>query len=213
MADQPLPQVAPGWQERTQPLEEHERRRLGADSPAWDDLGAMGRDGYPTVFMPGASKFDGGGRTNPITLPMLAPALRQVLAFGPDRIQATLRRHVGKIAGAASAAGLVCPPTRALRHFVGIYHPADLAAMAKSNYEGLSMVEAVIKGNLPPIMLMNQVHAWLKKAGVYCSLRSGSLRVAPHLYNSDEEIARFCGLLVEATREVERGLAAPRSRM
>ena len=71
------------------------------------------------------------------------------------------------------------------------------------------MVDAVDKENLPPIMLMNQVHAWLKKAGAYCSLRSGSLRVAPHLYNSDEEIARFCGLLVEATREVERGLVAP----
>ena len=34
--------------------------------------------GYPDTFEPGAKRFDGGGRPNPIGLPMLDVALQQV---------------------------------------------------------------------------------------------------------------------------------------
>ena len=79
-----------------QPLEAHERRRVGAvqDARAWDEVGAMVNDdednggggGYPEALVGDASRLDAGGRTNPITLPMLAQGLKQVrrvpLPFG-----------------------------------------------------------------------------------------------------------------------------------
>ena len=38
-------------------LEHHERNRAGSELPAWDDVGAMTHDGYPTAFFPGARRF------------------------------------------------------------------------------------------------------------------------------------------------------------
>lgn len=42
-------------------------------------------------------------------------------------------------------------------------------------------------------------HAQLKRAGVTCSLREGSIRIAPHFYNNDEDIARVLNVLQDAT--------------
>ena len=62
---------------------------------------------------------------------------------------------------------------------------------------GGSLFDRTQRSELPPL-LMGQIHKWLKKHGVICSLRSGALRVSPHLYNSDVEVTKFCALLGDA---------------
>mmetsp|Transcript_52565 Transcript_52565/g.71736 ORF Transcript_52565/g.71736 Transcript_52565/m.71736 type:complete len:149 (-) Transcript_52565:216-662(-) len=135
-----------------------------------------GGGGYPTTFQPGARRLDGGGRTNPITLPMLAAGLRQVCEWHQStRIQDLLAEKVDRIKQAAAKVGLVCPPDT--RHFVGIY----------ANPTGTRSMQAI--------------HQDLKQHGVVCSLRSGALRVSPHLYNTSHDIDRFCALLKNAARQ------------
>ena len=40
--------------------------------------------------------------------------------------------------------------------------------------------------------------ARLKEQGFICSLRENRLRIAPHFYNTEEEIERFCVALQDA---------------
>mgnify|MGYP002623266511 FL=1 len=43
-------------------------------------------------------------------------------------------------------------------------------------------------------------HARLVAAGVSCSLREGSIRLAPHLFNTEDELAMVADLLADAAR-------------
>ena len=42
-----------------------------------------------------------------------------------------------------------------------------------------------------------EAHARLREANVYCSLREGSLRFSPHLFNTVDEMARVAEILQE----------------
>ena len=171
---------------------------------------APGGPGYPTTFATGAKRLDAGGRSNPITLPMLAVGLRQVLEWTPHRIQATLAPFVRRIAAAATTdMGLVCPPTAG--HFIGLYFPHDQqedngAAEERNggNREGSGPAGTVYSQQLPRhVAMMVRVHEFLKLRAVHCSVRSGALRVSPHLYTTEEEVDAFLVLLgqaVEVTR-------------
>ena len=35
------------------------------------------------------------------------------------------------------------------------------------------------------------IHAWLRTAGMICSLRQDMLRIAPYFYNTEDEVHRF----------------------
>jgi selenocysteine lyase/cysteine desulfurase len=45
---------------------------------------------------------------------------------------------------------------------------------------------------------MAALFARLKEQGFICSLRENRLRIAPHFYNTEEEIERFCAVLPDA---------------
>ncbi len=47
-------------------------------------------------------------------------------------------------------------------------------------------------------------HERLREAGVICSLREGSIRLSPHVYNTMEEMERVVGVLEEAHRTTSR---------
>ena len=55
---------------------------------------------------------------------------------------------------------------------------------------------------------MAALFARLKEQGFICSLRENRLRIAPHFYNSEEEIERFCAVLPD---RVEKGSGGPGS--
>ncbi len=125
---------------------------------------------YREDYQPGARRFDVGERSNFILVPMLNAALEQILAWGVGAIEATLAARTAVIAARATRLGLGSAPT-ALRagHFLGLRFPG---------------------GELPAGLL-----SALAAERVHVSVRGASLRVTPHVYNTDEDIDRLFAAL------------------
>lgn len=120
---------------------------------------------YRDDYQPGARRFDMGERANFHVVPMSIAALKQVLEWGVDAIASTLDARTRAIADRAAALGLVSLPGN-LRagHFLGLRFP-----------EGM-----------PPGLL----DALIRRR-VFVSVRGDSLRVTPHLYNTDADVDRL----------------------
>ena len=117
------------------------------------------RDGY----QPGAVRFDVGERSNFILVPMLAQALRLILQWRPDRIQAyTSRLSQPLLEEAASLGYSVEEPAFRAGHIFGLRTP-----------EGLAMA---------------RLEQALRHEGVSASLRGTALRVSPSVYNDGADM-------------------------
>ena len=120
---------------------------------------------YRDEYREGARRYDVGERSNFVLLPMVNAALEQVLAWGVDRIAATLRATTSRIAGIAAEAGYTAAPEAARApHFLGLSRP----------------------GGLPPGLV-----ARFRERSVYVGTRGDALRVSPHLHVSDADLERF----------------------
>ena len=115
---------------------------------------------------PGAARFDMGQRTNPVGLPMALAGMELLHGWGRDALAARLRQTTDALAERAEAAGLSVVP-RPLRspHLLGLRVPAGGSAGA--------------------------VVASLEASGVYVAERGGVIRVSPHIYNDEGDVARF----------------------
>jgi len=124
---------------------------------------------YQEGYQPGARRYDVGEVSNFILSPIAAAALEQILEWGVEQIAETLRSKTDAIADRAVGMGLLV----AKRHFraphlIGVTKPGGFS------------------GELPNL---------LAKDNVYVSVRGESVRVAPHLYNNDDEIDRLFAAL------------------
>jgi selenocysteine lyase/cysteine desulfurase len=168
--------VAAQWQQQSfaAPLEYHEHNRVGADGDTCLPMlqyKVKAFTGYEERYKMGARRFDSGGRPNPVLLPMVCEALKMVLAWDPQHIHVTLTAMTTKIGLAAGRLGLSIPAQHG-GHIVGISkkHDSEWA---------------------------DRCSTFLKSRGVIIASRFGKLRVAPHLYNTQQEIHLFCTLLKE----------------
>lgn len=120
---------------------------------------------YRDDFQPGARRFDVGERSNFVLVPMAMAALRQLLAWGVADIQETLSALTARVAEGARALRLEVPP-EGLRagHLVGLKR----------------------RGGYAP-----DVAARLAARRVFVSVRGDSLRVSPHLYNTEADVDRL----------------------
>ena len=106
---------------------------------------------------------------NPIHLPMALAALRQIAAWTPAAIAGTLRTLTSRIAGAAAERGLAAPPDRhRVGHFIGLRSAGGWP-------EGLAGTLAAER--------------------VYASMRTGALRLSPHLFNTPDDVDRLFRVL------------------
>ncbi|HEX6113338.1 MAG TPA: aminotransferase class V-fold PLP-dependent enzyme [Geminicoccaceae bacterium] len=124
---------------------------------------------YQDAYQAGARRFDVGERSNFALVPVSIVGLEQLLAWGTDRIAATLAAMTAAIAERAASLGLRAAP-------------ADLRA---GHYLGLRFPERAPE-RLPERLAEEQVHV---------SVRGNSLRVTPHLYNDDDDIERLFAVL------------------
>jgi hypothetical protein len=108
-------------------------------------------------------------------------------------VQASLHEKCAKIALAASAFGLVSPPSHS--HFIGLSFPP-----LPPNTDGSAASTTTTTAATPEdgTLQMCKVNQLLKSWGVFCNVRSGRLRVAPHMYTTDEEMDKFLSLLETA---------------
>jgi selenocysteine lyase/cysteine desulfurase len=124
---------------------------------------------YQDLYQPGARRFDVGQKTNLVLMYSAAAALEQVLKWGVDHIALSLRKVTNDIAARAHALGLsVYVSENRCGHMIGLRFSNDL----------------------PPGLI-----AALTKEKIFVSQRGNALRVAPHLYNSAEDIDRLFAVL------------------
>lgn len=142
------------------------------------EFGWLGRAGsedfsrlvdYTDEFQPGARRFDAGQRTNNSLIASANCALEQVLEWGTSGIQQYLGHLTREIAHQSGIRGLRCTPVEARApHLLGIELPED---------------------SIPAVA------AALAAEKVFVSVRGNKLRVAPYMYNSDQDIDRLFEIL------------------
>lgn len=127
---------------------------------------------YQDAYQPGARRFDMGERSNFQLLPMVIAALEQILTWKVERIAATLGHRTGAIAARAAGLGLqVLPPEFRAPHFLGL------------------QFDGPVPEKLLPI---------LSEMNVFASVRGQSLRITPHLHNTDADVERLFAALEKA---------------
>jgi len=166
-----LAYYAPDISKGASPLEHFERNREGNEDPKWDNEGAfdVAAPGYPTDWCPGAQRFDGGGRPNPVLLPTLVASLKQVIAWGPDQVAQYTAVLLSRLVPAVTSLGFLAPKEHA-PHIVGF-------TLREGGIVGVKDLADVVKQ--------------LKQRGVIVSVRAGVLRVSAHVYNTEQHIDRF----------------------
>lgn len=128
---------------------------------------------YTDTYRPGARRFDVGERTNFGLVPMALAALEQLLEWGVANVAASLHRVTDEIATRAGDLGLTVPAAdQRAPHMLGVETPRELA-----------------------LRLARELAA----RGVVASVRGGSLRIAPHLHNTAEDVDRLIDALEQAT--------------
>lgn len=131
---------------------------------------------YRDEYAPGARRFDVGQRTQFELVPMAIAALEQLTEWQVPRVAATLAQLTNGMAARADALGLgPLPSDRRGPHILGVGLPADVR-------------ERVLPA--------------LTESGCYAAVRSGSLRISPHLHVTDDDVDRLfaaLGELVEGT--------------
>jgi selenocysteine lyase/cysteine desulfurase len=128
---------------------------------------------YSDEYQPGARRFDMGQRTSFHLTPMAISALEQLLEWQVPRIAATLAETTATLVARATGLGLT-------------------AAAADERAPHILGLE------LPP-EARERVPAALASANCFAAVRGGrTLRIAPHLHNTDADIDRLMSALASA---------------
>jgi selenocysteine lyase/cysteine desulfurase len=124
---------------------------------------------YEDAFQPGARRYDVGERSNFALLPMAAVALQQLIDWEVDNVSETIGALTDLIEEKAEELGVVAVPKgRRARHLIGL----KLGTGAPHN-----------------------LARRLTDHNVFVSVRGESVRVAPNLYNTEEDVDRFLDVL------------------
>lgn len=124
---------------------------------------------YNDKYQPGARRFDMGERSNPILLPMATNALQQILDWGVERIQASLREMTGLLATEIKDLPLSTAPAE---YCAG--HMISLRATTRWS---------------------DELRARMVEESIHVSYRGAGMRVSPHLYNNSADIHRLASFL------------------
>jgi selenocysteine lyase/cysteine desulfurase len=124
---------------------------------------------YEDAFHPGARRYDVGERSNFVLLPMAAEALRQLLDWGVENVSETIGTLTDLIEQKAEERGIArIPKERRARHMIGL----------------------MLGPGVP-----DDLATRLMRHDVFVSVRGPSVRVSPHLYNTEADIDRFFDVL------------------
>lgn len=127
---------------------------------------------YRDTFQPGARRYDVGEKSNFALVPVALAGLRQILEWRVESIAETIGELTGAIERGAERVGLhAIPAERRAAHMIGLRSERPLPA------------------DLP---------ARLAAANVYVSVRGTSIRVSPHLYNSQADVDRLFEVVADA---------------
>ncbi len=120
---------------------------------------------YQRDYREGARKFDMGESAQFNTLPMSIAALDQILNWGVDFIQSSINKLTDKIESSTNMEKPVTP------------HAGHLMSIPIGNRD------------------IEDLRKRLKENKILVSLRGNSIRIAPHLYNNEEDIDKLLNCL------------------
>ncbi len=127
---------------------------------------------YTDAYKKGARRFDAGEFSSFIHVRMAIAALEQVSAWGVDNIQHSLSVLTELISARAGAIGLQTPAGKdRVGHMIGV----------RMDGEKLDKARKVLVEN-----------------NIFISFRGSSMRVAPHLYNDEQDVQRLFDVLATA---------------
>jgi selenocysteine lyase/cysteine desulfurase len=124
---------------------------------------------YSKNYDSGARRFDMGERANFAVLPAAVQAMKQLLEWKIEQISETIGVHSRRLASEAADFGFSSPPEN-------LRAPHYLCLRRRD----------VIPGELP---------AMLAREKVFVSVRGSSIRVTPHLYNTETDADRLISCL------------------
>jgi selenocysteine lyase/cysteine desulfurase len=128
---------------------------------------------YQDAFQPGARRYDVGERSNFVLLPMAAEALRQLLDWGVENVSETIGDLTDLIERNAKQRGIAAiPKGRRARHMTGL----KLGPGASDD-----------------------LATRLTHHDVFVSVRGESVRISPHIYNTEDDVGRFFDVLERVT--------------
>jgi selenocysteine lyase/cysteine desulfurase len=120
---------------------------------------------YTDSYEPGARRFDMGERSNFIGVAMANAAVAQIVEWGVAEVAATLESVTSRIAMEVADYGwMAAPREQRSPHLIGIRHPDGLP-------DGLG--------------------ERFSDAGVSVSIRGDSIRIAPHLHTTENDVDRL----------------------
>jgi selenocysteine lyase/cysteine desulfurase len=131
---------------------------------------------YQPRYEAGAARYDVGERSNFILVPMMLAALEMLKGWGVENIQARCRHLVAPVAEAAAALGYeIADASSRADHLFGIRAPGRITAA--------------------------ELRAAMERRNVSVSVRGDAVRVAPNVYNDEDDLSA----LLEALEVVARG--------
>lgn len=145
------------------PLEDNWIARAGSEDFA-------GLVNYQDAYADGATRYDVGEKSNPILLPMMIVALREVLERQPARIQAYCQQLTEQPLAQLQADGYRLEhPTYRAQHLFGI--------------------------RLPPHIALDALKDALQANNIAVSVRGDAVRVSPNVYNDADDIDALVNVL------------------
>ena len=124
---------------------------------------------YQDAFQPGARRYDVGERSNFALLPMAAEALRKILDWEVENVSESIGTLTDLIEEKAGGLGI-----------------ATIGKVSRGAYR----VGLMLGPDAP-----DDLAARLTAHNVYVSVRGESVRVSPHLYNTEEDVGRLFEVL------------------
>jgi selenocysteine lyase/cysteine desulfurase len=125
---------------------------------------------YKNDYQPGAVRFDVGERSNFVLVPMMIEALKQILQWGPENIQAYCQQLTANLERDLPNHGYqIEDPEWRAGHMFGIRLPASVS--------------------------LKKLQQQLDEHNIHVSVRGSAVRISPNVYNDERDIEVLSNVL------------------
>jgi len=168
--------ISPTLHDLWEPLDQHGRSRIvEIEHPSsWDSAqNNMGPNGYSEKFARDARKFDSGGKSNNVLMPMVRAGLKLATQTDARSAQSELKDLCAPLLTWATSKGFSVATKSRSYHLIGIRPPSDLAPPEK----------------------MIEICKRLEEEQIFIAVRCGAFRISPYLDTTPFEIQRLIKVL------------------
>ena len=176
--------ISPTVQKTWIPLDYHGRGRALLDNTHKNEM--VPKKGYPEQYYNDSRKFDSGGKSNPILLPMLEVAMESVVQLGDlVQVQLQLRTLMEPLLQWAIQNGFTINKVDNNNNDDGDDH-----------YHAYHIVGLIPKEKTPEEMII-MVEKLAKERKIFLAVRCGGIRVSPYITTTPNDVQKLIDGLKE----------------